>query len=149
AFWRLVRFLRDGVVFRRFAGVGVVVVCAPLVCVGSVAARSQSFHQLAGKLVALDAVGQGGFGFSVARWADGSAGLMGGPEGNGGLVRCGSVWSFSRSGSQWTQMGNKLFRGDGFGASVALSADGKTALIGAPYSNLGYGAAFVFTRSGS
>jgi hypothetical protein len=120
-----------------------------LVCVGSVAARSGSFQQLAGKLLALDAVGQGGFGFSVALSGDGSTALIGGPEDNGGSINGGSVWSFSRSGSQWTQMGNKLFRGDAFGWSVALSADGKTALIGAPQTSRGYGAAFVFRRSGS
>ena len=37
----------------------------------------------------------------------------------------------------------------GFGSSVALSADGNTALIGGPYDNGGVGAAWVFTRSGS
>ncbi len=35
------------------------------------------------------------------------------------------------------------------GASVALSADGNTALVGAPADNGGVGAAWVFTRSGS
>ena len=36
-----------------------------------------------------------------------------------------------------------------FGYSVALSADGNTALIGGPGDNGGAGAAWVFTRSGS
>jgi hypothetical protein len=35
-----------------------------------------------------------------------------------------------------------------FGFSVALSADGNTALIGGPGDNQGHGAAWVFTRSG-
>ena len=39
--------------------------------------------------------------------------------------------------------------GDGqFGASVALSSDGNTALIGGDGDNSGAGAAWVFTRSG-
>ena len=52
------------------------------------------------------------------------------------------------------RQGSKLTASDesgpgGFGASVAVSADGDTALIGAPADNLGTGAAWVFTRSGS
>jgi hypothetical protein len=39
--------------------------------------------------------------------------------------------------------------GGQFGASVALSADGNTALIGGSYDNRGIGAAWVFTRSGA
>ena len=54
----------------------------------------------------------------------------------------------------WSQQGPKLTGGGetgegGFGTSVALSADGNTALIGAPGDNNGMGAAWVFTRSGS
>ena len=56
-------------------------------------------------------------------------------------------------GSAWTQQGAKL-TGAGevglglFGVSVALSADGNTALIGSPGDHTP-GAAWVFTRSGS
>jgi hypothetical protein len=39
--------------------------------------------------------------------------------------------------------------GTDFGWSVAISADGNTALVGAPYDNSGVGAAFVYSRSGS
>ena len=35
------------------------------------------------------------------------------------------------------------------GATVALSSDGNTALVGAPRDNAFQGAAFVFTRTGS
>src|SRR6185503_11495976 len=35
------------------------------------------------------------------------------------------------------------------GWSVALSGDGQTAIVGAPYDNGGIGAAWVFTRSGA
>ena len=52
------------------------------------------------------------------------------------------------------QQGEKLIgageAGEGLlGASVALSADGETALVGAPSDDGGVGAAWVFTRSGS
>ena len=62
---------------------------------------------------------------------------------------------FTRSGSTWTQQGEKLDRRTGetgsawFGYSVALSADGNTALIGGWLDNNWNGAAWVFTRSGS
>ena len=62
---------------------------------------------------------------------------------------------FTRSGSTWTQQGPKLTGGSeeigegDFGISVALSADGNTALIGAGADDGTAGAAWVFTRSGS
>src|SRR5439155_10958383 len=56
-------------------------------------------------------------------------------------------------GGVWTQQGTKLTGGGEtgagpFGYSVALSADGNTALIGGPIDNGNVGAAFAFTRSG-
>ncbi len=45
--------------------------------------------------------------------------------------------------------GGESWDGGNFGASVALSADGDTALVGEPESNGRVGAAWVFTRSGS
>ncbi len=66
----------------------------------------------------------------------------------------GAAWVFTRTGSTWTQQGEKL-KGGGevgkafFGESVALSADGETALMGAPQDDHDAGAAWVFTRSGS
>ena len=64
-----------------------------------------------------------------------------------------AVWVFTRSGTTWTQQGPALSppsaRGvSGFGASVALSADGNTALVGAKL-EAHTGVAWVFTRSGS
>src|SRR6185437_12689768 len=77
--------------------------------------------------------------------------LIGGGGDNGGV---GAAWVFVRSGHTWTQQGQKLTAGDesgngAFGESVALSADGNTALIGGGGDNGGVGAAWVFTRSGS
>jgi hypothetical protein len=59
---------------------------------------------------------------------------------------------FTRSNGVWTQQGSKLVGTGGLpepkqGGSVALSADGNTAIIGGNYDNLYVGAAWVFTRS--
>ena len=91
------------------------------------------------------------FGYSVAVSSDGNTALIGGRGGLGGV---GSAWVFTRSGSTWTQQGVRLtgsgeIDGGGFGASVALSSDGNTALVGGPGDNIGVGAAWVFTRSGT
>jgi hypothetical protein len=100
-----------------------------------------------------------GFGFSVALSANGNTALIGGPMTSCG-EHCerypgpGAAWIFVRSGSTWTQQGNKLTVPDSrsFGQSVALSADGNTALIDSPLavSAEGWqtGSAWEFTRSG-
>lgn len=55
--------------------------------------------------------------------------------------------------AQWVQQGNKLV-GIGAGGnadqgfSVAISADGNTAIVGGPNDSSGVGAAWVFTRTG-
>jgi hypothetical protein len=89
-------------------------------------------------------------GLSVALSGDGDTALVGAPNGTGS----GAAWVFTRSGSTWVQQGPKLALASGqdedrFGASVALSADGSTALIGAPLYGGGNGAAWIFTRSDS
>ena len=94
----------------------------------------------------------------MALSADGEYALMGGPQGRQGI---GAAWVFTRSGTTWAQQGEKLTgqrrdrrrriipgRSDQ-GYSVALSADGNTALIGGYGDNGNVGAAWVFTRSGS
>ena len=63
------------------------------------------------------------------------------------------MWVFTRAGGTWTQQAVKLTGGGErdaalFGCSVALSADGNTALIGGPDDNTDAGAGWVFTRSG-
>jgi hypothetical protein len=103
--------------------------------------------------------GPGSFGVSVALSADGNTALIGAPADNAGY---GAAWVFVRSAAAWRQQGKKLvanctkycsgtnFSGESgpglLGWSVALSADGNTALIGAPADNAGYGAAWVFVR---
>ncbi len=91
--------------------------------------------------------GTGSFGFSVALSSAGTTALIGGPEDG---ARAGAVWVFTESAGKWTQQGEKLTPGSGepkFGSSVALSAEGTTALIGGPRESSGSGAAWVFTES--
>jgi hypothetical protein len=102
------------------------------------------------KLTGGGEIGNGEFGRSVALSADGDTALIGG-RGDDGDV--GAAWVFTRSGSTWTQQGEKLTGagevGDGdLGVSVALSADGDTALVGGSADDEMTGAAWVFTRSG-
>jgi hypothetical protein len=110
--------------------------------------------QQGNKLVGTGAVGVAGQGNSVAVSADGNTAIVGGPDdnynpANGGSL--GAAWVFTRSGGVWTQQGNKLV-GTGTvgiaeqGFAVALSADGNTAIVGAPYDNGDAGATWVFTR---
>jgi hypothetical protein len=109
------------------------------------------------KLAASGQIGTGAFGSSVALSADGNTALIGDPGDNHFV---GAAWVFTRSGSAWTQQGLKLTASDEigtgvFGSSVALSADGNTALIGGPGDGQTDGgfcepdAAWVFTRSGA
>jgi hypothetical protein len=109
-----------------------------------------------------EVAGEPRFGFSIALSADGTTALVGAP-GDAGLA--GAAWVFTRAGTAWTQQGPKLTAPEslaqpeepqcaeeadcGFGRSVALSADGDTALIGAPRANQSHGAAWVFARAGS
>jgi hypothetical protein len=105
-------------------------------------------------------VGSGVFnaaqGYSVCLSGDGTTAIVGGPRDNGSA---GAVWVWSRSGAVWTQQGTKLVGSGAVGTgaeqgySVSLSADGNTAIVGAPLDNpissfRGTGAAWIWTRSG-
>ena len=121
------------------------------------------------------------FGSSVALSADGNtlavgaygedseATTIGGNEGNDFAADSGAVYAFTRSGTSWSQQAyikaSNSGAGDQFGTSVALSADGNSLAVGAPYEDLyaaginpvsydpspnhDYGAAYTFTRSGT
>ena len=112
------------------------------------------------KLVGNGSVGNARQGMSVALSADGNTAIVGGWSDNS---KTGAAWVFARNGGVWTQQGKKLVGTDAVGRarqsmSVALSADGNTAILGGPGDNpwdrsapfgLGAsGAAWVFTRSG-
>jgi hypothetical protein len=111
--------------------------------------------QQGSKLVGSGAVGSAAAqGFSVALSADGNTAIVGGENDNN---LAGAAWVFIRSGGLWTQQGSKLVGGGAVGSasqgsfqgsSVALSADGNTAIVGGWGDNNSAGAAWVFTRSG-
>jgi hypothetical protein len=88
--------------------------------------------QQGSKLVGTGAVGNAGHGISVALSADGNTAIVGGAEDNS---YTGAAWVYARSGNVWTQQGNMLVGNDAVGHarqghSVALSADGSTAIVG-------------------
>jgi hypothetical protein len=107
------------------------------------------WSQQGSKLVGTGAVGKAGQGRSVAFSADGNTAIVGGP-GDDSLA--GASWTFTRTNGVWSQQGNKLV-GTGVvgdaqqGSSVALSADGNTAIVGGRGDNSFIGAAWVFTRT--
>lgn len=91
----------------------------------------------------------GFYGSSVALSADGQTALVGAPDDNEGV---GAAWAYARSASGWTQIGRKLVPHgaaghSAFGCSVALSADGRTAIVGGCRDHGGIGAAWILTRT--
>jgi hypothetical protein len=101
------------------------------------------------KLVGTGAVGYVGQGKSVSLSADGNTAIVGGMYDN---KDTGAAWIFTRANEVWTQLGQKLTGtasagGSWQGDSVALSADGTTAIVGGPADDQNTGAAWVFTRS--
>ena len=110
-----------------------------------------TWTQQDGKLTGDGEEGEGAFGDSVALSANGKTAVIGAYQDDG---HRGSAFVFARSGSTWTQQGEKL-RGTGlegygaFGKTVAVSADGNAALIGAPLDASGHGAVWLFKRAGS
>ncbi len=106
--------------------------------------------QQGGKLVGTGAVGSAYQGGTVALSSDGNTAIEGGFGDNG---KVGAAWVFTRSGGAWTQQGAKLVGTGAVGAAqqgstVAISADGNTALIGGWADNSQVGAVWVYTRSG-
>jgi hypothetical protein len=111
-----------------------------------------SWNQQGGKLVGTGGVhgtGEIRQGASVSAAGDGNTIIVGGPGDSSGF---GAAWVFVRVAGAWSQQGNKLV-GTGAngsanqGASVSLSADGNTAIIGGPSDSAGKGAFWIFTRS--
>jgi len=98
------------------------------------------------------------FGVSVALSDSGDTALVGAyVDDVGANVGQGSAYVYQRSGVTWSEQAH-LTSTDGaaedyFGRSVALSADGSTALIGADMKTIGantrQGAAYIFARSNS
>src|SRR5262249_12767820 len=131
---------------RTIRRVGTILLCAALLCLAQPALAQ--FTQ-GPKLIGSNAVGAAHEGYSVALSADSSWVIVGGPLDNNNV---GAVWFFVRSGPTWVPF-QKLSATDAMGAaeqgwSVAMSADGTTAIVGGPLDNNQAGAAWVFTRSG-
>jgi hypothetical protein len=106
--------------------------------------------QLGTKLVGSGAVGAAQQGWSVSLSADGNTAIVGG-FGDNSLA--GAAWVWTRSAGVWTQQGTKLVGsgavGNAYqGASVSLSADGNTAIVGGFDDNSHAGAAWVFAAPG-
>jgi uncharacterized protein (TIGR03437 family) len=106
-----------------------------------------SWTQQGPKLVGIGVTGYS-FQCSAALSADGNTALIGGLTDNSGK---GAAWVFTRSGNSWQQQGEKLVGTGSLGAarqgwSVALSADGNTAMVGGPFDNVQIGAAWIFSR---
>ena len=113
-------------------------------------AAAAEFIQQGSKLIGTDVVAPTVQAFSVAISADGNTAIVGGYQDNSGA---GAAWVSTRSGGVWSQQGNKLVGTGAVGVavqgySVAISADGNTAIVGGPGDNSNAGAAWVWTRSG-
>ena len=125
----------------------IVLACATLLASHPALAQ---FSQQGPKLVGTDAGGDVCQGYSVSLSADGNTAIVGG-FGDSGWT--GAAWVWTRSRGVWTQQGSKLV-GSGAvgeseqGRSVAISADGNTAIVGGFFDNNYAGAAWVWTRSG-
>ena len=110
-----------------------------------------SWAQQGTKLTGAGEVGRGYFGDAVALTPDGGTALIGGVRDD---EQHGAAWLFVRSGAgaapTWAQQGEKLTGGNEesgngeFGWSVALSADGETALAGGIRDSNWAGAVWVF-----
>ncbi|HEY4824900.1 MAG TPA: IPT/TIG domain-containing protein [Solirubrobacteraceae bacterium] len=131
--------------------------------------RIDPLVQAGSKLTGTDELGEGLLGTSVALSADGSTLLVGAPHDEN--ANHGAAFVFVKEGSSWVSQSPKLTgaeppSGSGeeeqcaeesseeagecaFGTSVALSADGNTALVGEPSATAMPGSAWIFTRSGT
>ena len=97
-------------------------------------------------------VGSSDFGVSVAISSDGGTIMVGADTDNNGA---GAVWVYTRANGNWVLQGGKLVAAGAmgpalFGAGVALSADGNTAVIAGANDNFSptaSGAVWVFVRS--
>jgi hypothetical protein len=115
------------------------------------------WHVVGTRVVGVGEDGLGQFGWSVAVSGDGSTAMISAfydkarAPGTGGP---GAVWTYVHGGRAWRLLGKKLTspapaKSGSFGFAVALSHDGKIALITAPDEHSVRGDAWVFLRKGS
>jgi len=105
------------------------------------------------KLIFKDNTGFSFMGHSVAIGADGNNAIFGAPRNNS---YTGAAWVFTRDQSAWSQQGNRLLASSSTvqaytGFSVAMSADGNTAVVGQVFDGGTYyvGAALIYVRTAS
>jgi hypothetical protein len=106
--------------------------------------------QQGAKLVGTGTVGSAFQGCSVSLSADGNTAIVGGYMDSN---YTGAAWVYTRSNGVWAQQGSKLAGLDAVGtsyqgASVWLSSDGNTAIVGGSKDNAYAGAVWVYSRSG-
>jgi hypothetical protein len=114
--------------------------------------RSGTSWSQQAKLTASDGVSGDQFGIDVG--VSGDYIVVGANQDDDAGTNSGSAYVFVRSGTSWSQQ-QKLTASnaglqDGFGTSVDI--DGSSVLVGAPFEDTGgtnFGAAYVFTRSGT
>src|SRR5690606_10737103 len=112
----------------------------------------ETWTQQGNKLVGTGAIGNSSQGNAVSLSADGNTAIVGGPADNESPTykTPGAAWIYSRNAEGvWIQQGDKLVDAEGaldaqFGASVSLSADGNTAIIGGPKDNGQKGSVWFF-----
>lgn len=110
--------------------------------------RSGSSWKQSSELTAADGVEGAELGYSISPTDDGSEVLAGSSGYNSGTGR---AYVFADTGGTWSQVaelraGRQLYRTN-FGAAVALSPDGSSALVGAPGFHGGSGAVYAFEPS--
>jgi hypothetical protein len=121
--------------------------------------RSGSTWTYSTSIVSSDLSANDWFGWSLDLSSDGTTLVVGAPGESIAVnpFSNGAVYIFTGSGTSWTQQGGKLNAsdpgsGDNLGLTVAVSSNGNTVLASAPSwnsSNIGSGAVYVFTRSGT
>jgi len=109
------------------------------------------------KLTASDGATSDGFGSYVSLNSDATYFIAGAPNDDDGNTSAGSAYVFTRSGSTWTQQAKLTASDPQFfdqlgGGGLAFNTDATYVIVGAIQAgvvNAYYGAAYVFTRSGS
>lgn len=103
--------------------------------------------QQGNKIIASDVIGNATQGTAVGISADGNTAIVGAPLDNGGK---GSARIYTLDNRQWRQQAKLIGTGAlgnaNQGYSVSISADGTTAMVGAPGDNTNKGAAWIFTK---
>ena len=118
--------------------------------------RSGTSWSQQAKIQASDKQAQDYFGISTSISSDGNTALVGAYAEDTGGSGAGAAYTFTRSGTTWTQQAkiqaSDKQQGSLFAYSVSISGDGNTALFGAFGDGAdvsGAGAAYIFTRSGT